>query len=62
MSESKKLIDYFRKEWKLAEKLGNHKWAISCKEDYKFYVIEFLKKPHNEYHDELKQFPMIMLN
>lgn len=60
--ELKELIDYYRYEWKYAEKDGDTFYAESYKKYYTELVLEYLKEPYNERHEALKQFPLIMLN
>lgn len=54
---------FFHREWHLAEKNGNEKYAKACKEEYRQIVMQKLEEiPYLQLFDELKQFPAINLN
>ena len=49
-------LKYLRSEWKEAGNgmYKNEGWAKLCKEKYRLAVMESLKRPYNEFHEELK--------
>lgn len=56
------MIKFYYREWKEAEKDGNIKYALNCKEQYRILVMESRKESYNYIRDELKMFPIIHLN
>jgi len=55
-------IDFYRIEWKLAEKRGDIEYSNTCKEMFRMLLMESLKRPYRQYEEKLKQFPMLSLN
>lgn len=58
MNEAK----FYYKEWHLAEKDGNTKYALVCKKMYRKLVMKVIIKEYHYYSDMLKQFPLININ
>lgn len=62
MENTKELRDFYSREWQKAKKEGKMIYSSRMKEYYKDLVLDHLSEPYNEYHESLKQFPMLMLN
>ena len=56
------MIEFYRNEWKIAEKEGNTEYAENCKKQYRLLVMESLKRPYKQYVEKLKEYPPIWLN
>ena len=56
------MIEFYRYEWKVAEKEGNTAYAENCKEQYRLLVMESLKRPYKQHIEKLKAYPPIWLN
>jgi len=50
-------------DWRILQKeRGNIPLTLYYKKQYQKQVIESLKRPHKQYEDKLKQFPMLSLH
>ena len=54
--------EFYKTEWQHAEKDENYEYAFMCKEHYRSLVMKRLIKRYNEFHEELKMFPLLNLN
>lgn len=56
------LSDFYRGEWRRAEKEGDVEYAKNCKEVYRGLIMLKIKKSYHFVHEKLKMYPMINLN
>ncbi len=54
--------EFFRMEWKIAEKEGDFGYAKICKELYRELVMKKNTKSYHFVHDALRPYPMIYCN
>ena len=54
--------EFWKQEWKHAEKIGYVHYAKACKEQYRLEVLKELEISYIQYIEKLKQYPSINLN
>lgn len=55
-------LDFYYREWKVAEKEGNIAYAEKCKQRYRELVMQKIVMPHNYFDERLKKYPLVYLN
>lgn len=55
-------IEFYKVEWKFAEKDGNVKYAQEMKDTYRIEVMKLLIKPYHFWNEKTKAFPTVILN
>lgn len=56
------MIQFYRIEWKKAEKEGKTEYANNCKDQYRLLVMQNLEQPYRQYEDKLKAYGALYLN